>query len=223
MFKLASSMFFVGIALLLAGSADSAMAQRPGPGGGFGRMMGRLPLAMLANQDAVQAELKLTDAQKKQLDDLQEEANRNRPNFPQGGPPSEEFLEAMRKRNAEMDDKIGKVLEAPQLKRLKEIRLQQGGAGALLDDEVAKALKVTDEQKSKIQELQNSSFEAMRSAREQNQGSPDAIREQSEKIRKETKDKALAVLTDEQRKQYDALAGAAFSGTIRFGFGGRGR
>ena len=219
---------WIGLSLLTcvlawgAFTSTEAFAQRPG-GGRFGGMMGRMSLVVLAGQESVQAELKLTDAQKKQLADLQDEAERTRPEFPQGGPPSEEFFETMRKRNAEMDEKVGKAIDEPQLKRLKEIRLQNAGAAGLLDEEVAKTLNITDEQKSKVQEIQQSSFEAMRQAREQNQGAPEAMIEQMTKLRKEIREKALALLTAEQRKKYDELAGAPFTGQIRFGFGGRGR
>src|SRR5438309_9377464 len=93
-------------------------------------------------------ELKLTDEQKtkvKEFTDAQREKMRDA--FAGGQPDPEKFAE-FRKTATEAADKLVKdTLNADQQKRLKEIQYQAMGVRAFSNEDVVKALKLTDDQK----------------------------------------------------------------------------
>jgi Spy/CpxP family protein refolding chaperone len=160
--------------------------RRGGRGPGMGGPGGGL---MILRLEKVQADLKLTDEQKEKLRGLGQEARGNREN---------------------LDKQLAEILKPEQLARLKEIRLQVDGAGALSrNPEVAKALELTDDQKEKLQALQTEAREKMRDAM---QGGEDLTREarmaKMTEMRKEMQTKALAVLTPEQQKKFEKMQGA---------------
>jgi hypothetical protein len=140
-----------------------------GPGGGppggfgFGRSTRVTRIATLARNTAVQDELKLTEDQKKGISDASTSTFQS-------------VLEAI-------DTKVMAVLNNEQKARLKQIELQQLGIVAVLRPEVAKQLKLTDEQQAAVQKLLDDR--------------QDADREK----------KALALLTDEQRKTWEGMLG----------------
>src|SRR5439155_2091673 len=108
-----------------------------------------------------------------------------------------------------------------QTKRLKQIELQQRGADGLLQKDVEKALNLTDEQKEKIKTITEDARKEMQSLRPAPGagrpgggggagGPPQEFFKKMAMVRKETQDKAMAVLTAEQVKTYKELTGAPF-------------
>jgi Spy/CpxP family protein refolding chaperone len=198
------------VAAVVAMAASPALAQqRQRQGGGFGGGM-----IFLLGQKSVQDELKLSGEQVKQVKEL---ADKQLESF-QGlrDLSQEERRTKMQELNKANNEAVAKILKPEQLKRVKQISLQQQGARAVNSEEVAKALKVTEDQKEKIREIQMKSFEEMREL----QGEENAKKRQE--LMKETNEKMMNVLTAEQKAELKKMQGEPFKGEIqRPGFGGR--
>jgi len=197
-----------GVFALMAAPA-LAQGQGRGFGGGFGG-------GMLLTNKSVQTEIKATEDQVSKLTTFSEEFRNKAREAMQGlqDLSQEErrakMAEVQPKLQADMDKALAEILKPEQLKRFHQIQLQQGGAQAFLGARVADALKLTDDQKTKIREINQ---EAMTETREIMQGFQDDREGTMKKLtehRKATTDKALKVLTAEQKKSYDELAGAPF-------------
>lgn len=183
-----------------------------GPGGGMGSS------AMLLGIAEVQKELGIADAQKKRLDDwLGESMEQMRASF---GTINFQELQSLtdeerekrfavaREKAAEAakkgDEQLAKMLDGKQLDRLKQLRLQRDGVSALTRPEIAKSLKLTDEQQDKLGKIQaDVPFFAPPDQRQKQQAD------------------ALAVLTSDQKKKWITLTGPEFK-FPESGFGGFG-
>lgn len=184
---------------LMVGGVAHAQRQR-GAGFGFGRGGG----VQLLTRQEVQTELKLTDAQKSQIMELGQQLRNGAQQGQQLSP------EERQKRTAETNAKINAILNAEQQKRYKEINLQQQGLSALASmPDVADEMKLTADQKSKIQEI----MQAQRGQGRPNGANGDfsALRERMAAQRKERDDKILALLTDAQKTQWTAMLGSPFT------------
>lgn len=143
------------------------------------------------------------------------------------------FEEVGKKRAAlvkESEKGLAALLTAAQSKRLDEIALQLMGVGALSNEDVAKKLKLTSDQKKGVEEAikaadddRQKMFEEMRAAGG-GAGGFEGIREKMEEARKKSDAKVLAVLSDEQKKQFDEMKGkpSEIDRRALFSFGGRG-
>ena len=119
-------------------------------------------------------------------------------------------LERTREENA----KLAEILLPNQLKRLNEIYVQQAGPGALLDDEIAKTLSVSDSQKAKLVEVSQQNQEAFGALmREMFQGGGDreANRAKMDEVRKAGEAKMLAVLSADQQKKFEEMKRKPFA------------
>src|SRR5439155_18323809 len=96
---------------------------------------------------------------------------------------------------------LSDILSADQIKRLKQISLQTRGAQAFADAEVQKELKLTDDQKDKIKTINDDARQEMQTLFQ-----PGGDREEAQKkmtaLRKETMEKVMGVLTDDQKKAW---------------------
>jgi hypothetical protein len=206
----------VGAALMMA--AGAALAQGPGGfGRGFGGGFGMSGLLMIPE---VQQEIKLDEAQKDLLMQLQQEMReRGRQQFQDFQNLSqEERGRRMAAFRTEQDKKIVEILEPNQVARLKQLDLQQQGLRALGREDVANNLKLTADQKTKVQEALRGEGEAMR-AMFQNGGFNfrEATPEQRQEFQKKMQDmrsgtdaKLNAVLTAPQKEQFKNMQGAPF-------------
>jgi Spy/CpxP family protein refolding chaperone len=191
--------------------------QRPGGfGGGFGG-----GTTFLLQQKSVQDELKLSEEQVKKIKEL---ADKQRESFRGLRDLSQEERRTKMQEAAKANEKaVAEILKPEQLKRVKQISLQQQGARALSNPEVATALNLTSEQKDKIKSIQ----EEARAARGQRgqRGRPDEeTRKKLEEARKATNEKLMNVLTAEQKTKLKELSGEPFKGEIaRPQFGGNRR
>ncbi len=206
-----------------AGLLTSAANGQPpfgGPGGPFGG--GRVML--LANQ-SVQKELKLSDEQiqkvketnenvrKKHQDDFnalrdlddQERREKGQQIFKAIGEETEKALEG--------------VLKPEQEKRLKQITLQQRGSQAFTEEEVQKELKLTDDQKDKVKTLNEDLGGDIRDTFQNSQGNFQEAGKKVATLRKETLDKVVALLTDDQKKTWKEMTGDPFEVKFEFGRG----
>jgi hypothetical protein len=194
----------VGLTALVAGSA-SAQPPGGGRGGGFG------PAGMLM-MEAVQKELKLSDEQVADLRKVAEGMGakmREKMQDAQGD--REKMQAAFREMNEEAMKEIGKVLKPEQLKRFKELQHQQQGVLAAANNkELAGQLKLTDEQVSKIQKINEELRSDMNELRQSGGfGDPETMKKM-QAARKEAMTKATAVLTNEQKKTWEEMTGKPF-------------
>jgi len=115
---------------------------------------------------------------------------------------------------------LASVLDGKQLKRLKEIELQQRGMSALAEAGVQKDLKLSDSQSQSIKTiLEDSRKQRQELMNEAKGGGGQGMREKFQALQKETNEKLQEVLTTEQRRGWKELLGDEFK-IERPGFGG---
>ncbi len=141
----------------------------------------------------VQADLKMTEQQKVQVLAL-----------------------SMELRNPkELGKQLREILTPTQLQRLKQIRLQVEGPAAINSHETATALGLTREQRQKLKTIQQEVAERMRdifrsmkdlTVDERRAKMPETL-EKLQRFRTEATERALAVLTPEQRAKLDKMQG----------------
>lgn len=175
--------------------------------------------------EAVQKELGVNDEQKKTLSELaaqlQAEAMEIISGLQDLSPEEQkehmpELMKMVGDKGKEIQEKVDKVLDQKQLARMKELSLQNRGAAALEDEEVAAALKINDDQKAKLVAVREEGSKKMEEAMQALRGGGgggDAgdIRQKMMDMRKELGDKALAVLSSPQREQFEKMKGAKFT------------
>ena len=224
----------LGGVLVLTVSLASAQSPR-GPGrGGFGGPGGMGGSSvLLLNIPEVQKEIGVTEAQQKQVDEIVKELQEQaRASFGGRGGGDGQSKEDRKKRSEEgrakaeenakkSEEKLAKVLDAKQMERLNQLRLQRDGVTALGRTEIAKQLGLSEEQQKKVREIQDAARPEGRG------GPPDGDREEFFKKMREKREKAqtdiLAVLTTEQKTKWTAMQGKEFKfpeSATRFGGGG---
>ena len=134
----------VGVASAQPGGGQGGRGGGGFGGGGFGGGRGGSSLLSLADNEAVQKELAVSDdakaAVKKVNETYREELQKA----------TEEATKAV---NSKMAPQVKEALTAQQYKRLQEIRVQALGSQAYTDAEVVKALGLKKEQQDKIAEI----------------------------------------------------------------------
>jgi len=198
--------------------AVPAWAQQGRGGGRFGGGGGGA--ALLSNK-GVQKELKVTDEQAEKLNAFaRETTERQRGEFQKFADLSQEerrekMQELARTRAAELMKGVGEILKPEQVKRFQEIQLQQAGTTAFAMPRVQEGLKLTEDQKSKIREIGEESMQAMRDAFQGGgQGDREAGRKKMAELRKQSTEKVLGVLTDDQKKKWKEMTGEPFEVTF---------
>jgi Spy/CpxP family protein refolding chaperone len=201
---------FLTLAAVFA-MAVTAEAQGPGRGFGMGGFGGGGYL--LAGNKSVQEELKLTPEQaekasklatdlrakiREKLEEIDEDERR------------EKAPAVFREINEEAKSAVKGILSTEQLARLEQISLQQRGLEAFADAHVQATLKLTDDQKSKLKEIEQGVHTQMTEAREGFQSDREGTMKKMATIRKEAHEKATALLTDDQKKSWKELTGAPF-------------
>ena len=229
------TMWSVGVYLLMI----SAAIAQPGPGGGRGGL-GRGPQggSMLLGIPEVQAELALTDDQKKEIVAMGEkarEAMRGGFNFQElQNLPQEERQKKMEEFRAKSEDlekknleAVKKLLDEKQNARFAELSLQREGIPAIGRPEVAEKLGLSAEQKEKVAKLREENRPQRGAFGGPGGGSEEERRAAFEKMR-QAREKYLAdlqgVLTDDQKASWEKLLGKKFEFPApRFGGPGGGR
>jgi Spy/CpxP family protein refolding chaperone len=230
-------LFVVGLLVLAAVPALAQDRQGGRRGGGFGRggAGGGIGAVQLVGIEQVQKELELVDDQKSEITKITDESRQGLGDLFGGlrDLPDEERQAKMREmqeklaaRNKETEEKINKVLLDHQKKRLKEITLQVQGIAALSNADVVTALALTSDQKDQIKKVTDDADQARRDLF-QNAGDGDraALREKGQTIRQEAEQKALAVLTADQKTKFEDMKGKKFEidpAALRGGRGGFG-
>ena len=197
---------FVLGAAVVAAIATPAWAQGRGRGG---LRQGNVAPIQLLKLDEVQADLKLTDDQKKNVAAEQETFMKSRREiFGAADKDSGERGPKMKELNDTTSKALASVLDEGQQKRLKEIVLQVNGAAELDNEELAAELKITPEQNKQLAEIRKANAKARRDAlKVLADGGAGNRNEIIAKLQVEGDAKLLAVLTDEQRSQFEAKQG----------------
>jgi hypothetical protein len=113
----------------------------------------------------------------------------------------------------EIRRRLAEVLTPKQAKRLEQIRRQRQGLAAFTDPKVEKALHLSDEQKSKLKRINADAAQEARMVFRA--GAPSSFPEKLTKIEaigRKAVEKAVALLTDEQKKTWRELIGKPFAG-----------
>jgi Spy/CpxP family protein refolding chaperone len=204
--------------------ANDVHAQRGGFRGGFGNVSH----AHLSSLTEVQNDLMLTSDQKAKATEIAEALSAERSaTFQQGGggDPAARW-EKLNQLNADATEKLNAVLDENQRSRLNELYVQVNGAAALSDPNVAMVLALTDEQSQQVTDLVEQTRQAIRDSL-QDGASREELREAWGKLNAERDDKLLALLTDEQKENFEKMKGDKLEIDlsqlrVRRGGGGRG-
>ena len=236
---------FLGITLpllavcMMAGNVALAQGQGRGRGGFSGPRMRQFQFSLLslAAREDVQKELTATAEQKTKIEGIRQDLFAG---FQRGGGGGNQNLsdeerqkrdEEMRKKGEEATEKLTAELTADQNSRLKQVQVWAQGSHALIENaDVAKGLNLTADQKEALKTINDEADKKTGELR--GQGGPGQNvsdeerakrREQSAAIAADTNAECMAVLTDEQKAQFDKIKGAKFQLDPNVGgFGGPG-
>jgi hypothetical protein len=199
-------------------------------GRGRGFQMGAEGIRMrLLGIDKVRDALKLTDEQKPELAKITtafgEEGESFRASLQNLSQEerTKKFAERQEKTKATWE-KCEKILTSEQVDRIKQISRQARGATALGDEDVVLALKLTDDQKKQLETIRDAAGQEMGALFQQQGLEQEARQKKVAEIQKTSGEKALAVLSDEQKKEFEKLQGEKIElpeGALFPGFGGR--
>jgi hypothetical protein len=218
--------------LLTLACAAPSLAQGRGRGPG-----GSGPLDLLRVPE-VQQELKLSQAQIELLGQVRQQmGEKMRDLFQQGGERRGGSPQDRQRRMAEFqklresyDKQALEILDHKQAARLKQLRIQRRGIRALGDKDVQDDLRLSGDQRSRIEStLQaerddfRSAFDGVRPGSNMTNEQRDEIRRKIEEVRSGTAAKLNAILTDGQKRQFQSMQGAPFRFPERGPRGGRGR
>lgn len=213
----------LGLALVLL-VAGPVLAQDPpqrgrGPQGG-GR--GGNPYSLL-NEKGIREDLKLTEDQIKKLEAWMKDLKM--PERTPGGDP-QEMRAKMDEFRKNSEKELGSVLNADQVKRFKQLRLQQTQRGMgmnvlLANPEVNQALNLSDDQRETIREIGEETRRAMQEMRE-NQVPPQEMMAKMQEMNKANGEKVEKILTADQKAKLKELLGEPYKGEFpRPGMGRR--
>lgn len=219
------------LAVVLGGSIASAQknipvqknARRIQIAGGpiiLGRTSSRTGVNLLRDP-AIQAELKLDDDQKAEIaqavNDLARKRREEYAKIDRNLPIQQRLnlrLELSQKLDKASTMKVKEILEPEQLNRLHQIEVQMMGIQTLFNSAIQKKLKITDEQKARFAEIQTSLIvsrrDAIKNLRANGRLDNKKYREANRKLIKEREERLHAVLTKEQRAQFDKMKGKKF-------------
>ena len=217
--KRVQSWMVLAITIVL-GMTLTAAAQAQGPGAGRG--FGSSTLLGLLGREQVQKEMKLSEEQTTKVQAIVEKLGAE---LRQQFGPLREIQDRTERRakmtalNDEFDGKVREqlreVLEREQTMRLYQIRMQvRAVAESLANRYVAGRLELSDEQKEKLaqinKEMEEQRSELFASMREASQDQRGELLQKFRDIRSKADEKALGVLTAEQKISFDEMKGEKF-------------
>jgi hypothetical protein len=202
-------------AVLVIGAAAPSFAQGQGQGRRGGRGFGG-PTGLLRMPE-VQKELKMEQAQIDLVNALQTPQG-NRQDFQNLS--QDERRARFAQMRAEQEKKVAEILNKDQMARLKQLEIQQAGVRALNEQAVADQLKLSADQKSKIQKINDEERASMQqifqgfrgnNGQQPSQEERQAAFQKMQELRTANETKITAVLTDAQKKQFEAMQGPKFT------------
>jgi hypothetical protein len=168
------------------------------------------PGSLLFHPD-VQKELKLSKEQTGKLEEvLGKVMTKYTPDFEKFAktPPTPEEVQKIQLALHEDSNKaIAGVLDDKQYRRFKQIGWQMLGIGSLLDPDMQKELKLSGEQKKKLEDIgKDAAKKGLELAKKR-----ETSKEKYDAITKEAETKAHEVLTEDQKKGYKEAMGEKFT------------
>lgn len=196
-------------------------------GGGFGGGgRGGGGIAGLVRRDSVKEELKITPEQDEKI---REATTGSMPDFSAIGEKwrsattdeerakiGEEMRLETEKRRKETEAKIKTILTPEQFTRVEQLALQEAGLSSLRDETVASGLKLTDDQKKKVQTLLDDYTKKVMA------GGFQMPREERDKLRTDRDEALEKLLTADQKKQWETKLGPPAPPSTADGGGDRG-
>jgi hypothetical protein len=185
-------------------------------GGMMGGGMGGGVTGLLMMKE-VREELKLDEDQVAELEDLGKAMMESMRNMrPQGGgggqPPNPQEIQAMmekvQKANEENEAKVEEILDPKQVDRLVGLLIQRSNLQSLNTKLVATRLGISEDQKTKMADINKANGEKMRELFQGGFGQD--AREKMGKMRDEAEAKMKEVLTSKQKEDMETLKGAEF-------------
>ncbi len=214
----------LAVAAMVAVTVSTVLAQ-PGPGR-MGRGFPNDPSRLLG-QESVQKELDLSDEQHTSVQKLVDDNRQAMTELRNSGASPQEMGEKMQDMAKENKKKVEGILLPNQLERLNEISLQftlesgfpGSAAMALTQDDLAKKINLSDDQKQKLQDVLG---DAQKKMQDMFAGGGPPDQQEMAKIRTEVKDKTMDVLTADQKEKLTTLEGKKFDVSSIQMFGRRG-
>jgi hypothetical protein len=175
------------------------------------RLFGTIPAVTLAQLEQVQTAAKLTDDQKSAAKELQTKMSDSRMQvFQDSQGDFDKMATEIAKLYTSSHAELNSKLDESQVKRMQELYLQVNHATALNDEATQKMLKITDEQKSKLQDANRQSREKLFSSFQDFQNMSDDERAKAGKEMVDSRDASLmSVLNDEQKAAFEKAKGEA--------------
>lgn len=167
------------------------------------------PSLLLVRDPAVRDELKLSPAQREQLDALLLANNRLLIAIRDVGPNGAD--ETAQSAIAELRAELKKIFTPQQKLRLQGLILQAQGYDALLRKDISARLKITPDQQAKLVAIAADARASVQSLNQSRSSlSPDELKQQLAQIQTDRLQKIVAELDDEQESIYGKLLGPAF-------------
>jgi Spy/CpxP family protein refolding chaperone len=212
--RIATMVLTLGVAALLA---MPAFAQQPKHKGRGSRMPMGGGAGLIANE-GVQKELKLTDEQTSKAEAVARDVReKHHGDFAKlqdldDQERSEKTAEIVRTMTSETNKALADVLKPEQMKRYRQIQLQQMGVRAFTEPEVQSKLKLTDDQVGQIRRINADSQSQRRELLQGGGGggNREEMRKKEATLGKESMDKALAVLSADQKQAWKDMTGEPF-------------
>jgi hypothetical protein len=213
---LASAVFVFALAI------GASAQQPPRPGGGFpggggfgvfgggGGFGGGSLKTLLVSNKALQDELKISDELREKFAKFEETQRAEMQKLASLGQDDDDQIARLKAQIKVIEDRkeLMKGLSSEQSKRLDQIDRQRMGLGAFSNEKVVKELKLSDDQKDKVKTINEEMNKDMRELF-QGGGGQDAFRKIAS-LREEAMDKAVELLTADQRKQWKEMTGEKF-------------
>jgi Spy/CpxP family protein refolding chaperone len=198
-----------------------ALAQR-GLQGGFGAPMGGG--GVFLDNKSVQDELRMTREQIDKVHEALQKMGEGRKEIfaKLRDLGQEERIQKMQELTKAMTEETNKlaasVLKPDQLKRFKQIELQQRSFQAFIDPEIQKTLKLSDDQKDKIKTLADDASKETRELFQNARGGGNTqdVGNKMRALRKDAMDRVSSLLTAGQKKAWRDLTGEPFE--VKFEF-----
>ena len=172
---------------------------------------------MLLGQESVQKDLKLSDDQIKDVEAAQAKMNKNWLELRDLD--QEDRTKKLSSASVEGERTITEILKPEQIERFQEINRQQEGLYQTVeakDGVVAAALKLTDDQKEKIQTIGEGLVTEMRESFKAADGGQNKLTAKMQALRQSGDEKVMSLLTEGQRSKWKELIGQPFYGELTF-------
>jgi peroxiredoxin len=171
---------------------------------------GNDPLWILVHEPAVIEELRLSTTQRQALQRLTDELDLRF--FPLRNKSRAEAQASLGKILEELQQQLKTLLKPAQRERLMEILYRRLGTAAVLRDDVAARLRLTDKQRRQIQEICDETQTAVAAIeKEASEGKPrEPLEKKFTELKTDEQKQVLALLKPEQRAAWKDLVGAEF-------------